>query len=104
MQFHILEKLSAWAEDIKVKDLGYISPDAVALKNQLQKKLGAVVLCSHLGNTEMLRALASLEAGISLPHFQINSIVDFSGTTRFNQLLKEINPKSMLGLYTNKKV
>jgi len=96
--YALLEKLGAWSGQIMVKDLVLKSPDITLLVQQLSHKKGAVILCSHLGNTEMLRALASLEAGKSLPPFGINSIVDFSGTSKFNRLLSEINPASMVHL------
>ncbi|MBN1799480.1 MAG: hypothetical protein JW822_12975 [Spirochaetales bacterium] len=96
--YALLEKLAAWSQQITVKDLLLKSSDIDLLVKQLIDGKGAVILCSHLGNTEMLRALASLEAGTSLPPFGINSIVDFSGTSKFNRLLSEINPASMLRL------
>ncbi len=96
--FALLEKISAWARDIKAADLVPRGPDLDALEEQLRQKRGAVILCSHLGNTEMLRALGSTEAGRTLPDFGIHSIVEFSGTARFNRLLAEINPASMVRL------
>jgi len=44
--------------------------------------------------------MASLEAGKTLPPFGINSIVDFSGTSKFNKLMEKINPESMVRLYS----
>jgi predicted LPLAT superfamily acyltransferase len=96
--YALLEKVAAWSQQIMVKDLILKSADIKLLIEQLMDGQGAVILCSHLGNTEMLRALGSLEAGKSLPPFGINSIVDFSGTSKFNKLLAEINPASMLRL------
>ena len=55
----LLEKLSAWAGEIGVKDLDFVGPDLDPIWEQLAARRGAVILCSHLGNTEMLRALAS---------------------------------------------
>jgi predicted LPLAT superfamily acyltransferase len=95
----LLEKLSAWAGEIRVKDLDFVGPDVGPIWDQLKERRGAVILCSHLGNTELLRALASREAGEALPPFGINSIVDFSGTSKFNRLLRDINPASMIRLY-----
>ncbi|MBN2351226.1 MAG: hypothetical protein JXD23_01560 [Spirochaetales bacterium] len=95
----LLEKLAAWAGDIGVKDIVFVGPDIEPIWERLAARRGAVVLCSHLGNTEMLRALASREAGVSLPDFRINSIVDFTGTSKFNRLLREINPDSMIRLH-----
>jgi predicted LPLAT superfamily acyltransferase len=94
----LLEKQSAWAGDMSARELLEVTPDIERLKAQLREKKGAVIIASHLGNIEMLRAFASLEEGSHIPEFGIHSVVDFSGTAQFNRLLKEINPKSMLQL------
>jgi predicted LPLAT superfamily acyltransferase len=96
----LLEKLAAWSGTIRVRDLDFIGPDLEPLLRQLRERRGAVILCSHLGNTEMLRAVARIEAGAALPDFWINPIVDFTGTGKFNRLLNEINPASMVRLYS----
>ncbi len=96
--FALLEKVAAWGGDIRAAELIPRGPDITPLVDQLREKHGAVILCSHLGNTEMLRALGTLEAGRTLPAFGIQSIVEFSGTARFNRLLEEINPQSMVRL------
>lgn len=102
--FSLLEKLSAWDMNIRVGDLIPKTPDIKLLVDQLKAKKGAVILCSHLGNMEVLRALASLDSdsGELLPPFGINSIVDFSNTSRFNKFLEEINPKSMVRLVSTR--
>jgi predicted LPLAT superfamily acyltransferase len=74
------------------------TPDAEGLMELVRGGNGAFVICSHLGNAEVLRALATTEVARMLPHFGITSIVDFSGTARFNRLLEEVNPGSMLRL------
>ncbi len=96
--YSLLEKLSAWAGDMHSSGMKEMTPGVKQLKEQLSRKEGAVIIGSHLGNMEMLRAFASLETGDYLPPFGIHSIVDFSGTAKFNQLLKEINPESMVHL------
>ncbi|MDC7124185.1 MAG: glycosyltransferase [Spirochaetales bacterium] len=96
--YSLLEKFSAWAGKTHSDQLEQDSQGVTELKGQLQQKKGAVIICSHLGNMEMLRAFASLEAGEGLPSFGIHSIVDFSGTAKFNKALKEINPESMVHL------
>lgn len=94
----LIEKLAAWAGDLHSSKLIEMTQDITSLKEALQKKQGAVILCSHLGNVEMLRALANNESGDYIPEFQVQSVVDFSVTSNFNQLLKEVNPESMVKL------
>ncbi|MDA3810733.1 MAG: hypothetical protein PF518_10465 [Spirochaetaceae bacterium] len=96
--YSLIEKVAAWSGDLHSSGLIDKSDDIQKLKEQLTDKRGAVIICSHLGNIEMLRAFANHERGESIPQFGINSVVDFSVTSKFNQLLKEINPESMIHL------
>ena len=96
--YSLIEKLAAWSGDMHSSGLITKSDDIQVLKDQLSNKKGAVIICSHLGNVEMLRAFANHERGEYIPQFGINSVVDFSVTSKFNLLLKEINPDSMIHL------
>ncbi len=96
--FALVEKISAWSRDMSLARLSVKTADAEELVRQVKAGQGAFLICSHLGNAEMLRALASTEVARALPGFRITSIVDFSGTARFNRLLAEIDPVSMLRL------
>ncbi|MGL1936861.1 MAG: hypothetical protein OCD01_17670 [Fibrobacterales bacterium] len=94
----LVEKLSAWAGDKNSGDLIKATPDITPFNERLNQGKGAAVICSHLGNVEILRAFASIEKGATLPDVRINSIVDFNGTSQFNALIKEVNNSSMLHL------
>jgi predicted LPLAT superfamily acyltransferase len=96
--FSLVEKIAAWSRDLGLARLSFKTPDAQGLVELVRGGTGAFVICSHLGNSEVLRALASTEVALMLPRFGITSIVDFSGTARFNRLLEEINPGSMVRL------
>ncbi len=75
-----------------------MTDDISVLKKQLSEKRGAVVICSHLGNIEMLRAMANHDSGYGIPQFRVHSVVDFSVTDTFNRLMEETNPQSMVQL------
>lgn len=94
----LIEKLAAWAGDFHDSDLVYESPDIDLLVEQLGDGKGAVILCSHMGNIELLRALAVTDSPKRVQDLTINSIVDFAGTSKFNKVLEEINPSSMVRL------
>jgi predicted LPLAT superfamily acyltransferase len=96
--FSLVEKIAAWSHDMSLAKLSIKTPDAENFVELLKGGAGAFIICSHLGNAEVLRALASTEVARLLPRFSITSIVDFSGTARFNRLLEEINPGSMIRL------
>lgn len=87
----------AWNGRMKI-DLEEQTEDFHHLNTLVSEKRGAVIICSHLGNIEILRAFTTSESGRSLPEFGLISIVDFSGAARFNTLMKKVNPNSMLHL------
>jgi predicted LPLAT superfamily acyltransferase len=91
----LVDKLDAWSGEIGLADLRFRDDDVEELKDGIRSGRGAVILCSHLGNAELLRALASLEVGEGLEGFSFTSIVEFSGTAKFNRLMAEIDPRSM---------
>lgn len=96
--FSLIEKLAAWAGDLHSSQLLEMTDDIRALKAQLTEGKGAVIICSHLGNIEMLRAFASHETGDFIPGFGVHSVVDFSVTGNFNKLVEEVDPQSMVQL------
>lgn len=94
----LVEKIAAWSRDLGLARVSIKTPDAEGLVELVRSGSGAFIICSHLGNAEVLRAVATTEVARMLPRFGITSIVDFSGTARFNRLLEEIDPGSMLRL------
>ena len=91
----LVDKVDAWSRVIDTKDLVMKDGDTEELVACLRAGKGATILCSHLGNAELLRALASLAVGDQIEGFSVTSIVDFAGTAKFNRLISEIDPRSM---------
>jgi predicted LPLAT superfamily acyltransferase len=93
----LFDKLDAWSGAIGLSDLRFREDGVVGLVRDLRAGKGATILCSHLGNAELLRALASLQVGsaLGIGRFSFASIVEFSGTARFNRLIAEVDPRSM---------
>jgi predicted LPLAT superfamily acyltransferase len=93
----LFDKIDAWSGSIGLSDLRFREDGVVPLVEALRAGKGATILCSHLGNAELLRALANLEvgSGMDIRGFSFASIVEFSGTAKFNRLIAEIDPRSM---------
>lgn len=91
----MMEKLLGWKGAIDKNHFESQDDDLEMLVNQLNCGKGAFVLCSHLGNIEMLRSLTEYNEYITQKKFEVYPIVDFSGTTKFNDLLRELNPELM---------
>jgi predicted LPLAT superfamily acyltransferase len=87
----IVDKLAAWSGALSLTDVVYHGRDQLFTK--LNKGLGVVLLGSHLGNLEVCRVIASAEASI-----HINVLIHTKHAEKFNQLLKQYNPKSSLNL------
>jgi len=87
-----LDKLSAWNGDIGRSQLSFPG-DMKSLFEIDPEKKGAILLVSHLGNVEVIRALASLNQ----PR-PITVLVHTKHAKRFNSLMARFNPDSQLRL------
>lgn len=94
----LVDKIDAWSGAIGLSELRIRDDGVAALTEDLRSGAGATMICSHLGNAELLRALACLEGGKGVGGFPVISVVEFSGTAKFNRLLSEIDPRSMVEL------
>jgi len=100
----MIEKIAAWSGDIHLDAITFHDDSVKDLIQLLDSGSGAVILCSHLGNIEILRALASYGESKTSRAICVNSIVDFSGTEKFNAMLKKLNPQSMMRLVSAKNI
>lgn len=80
----ILDKMHAWSGGIAEHDLTLFNHEVI----RQYYGQGAVIIVSHFGNIELLRAIKS-------EHFQIvNVLVYHQHAEQFNQFLQSINPKA----------
>jgi predicted LPLAT superfamily acyltransferase len=92
----LVEKVEAWGGAIDFRRIHFQDDDSGALLDLLEKGGGAVLLCSHLGNTELLRALADYSrTGVSR-NIPVISVIDAGVTPFFSRMLGELNPRSRL--------
>lgn len=91
----MIEKLLGWRGAIKLQNIETQGDDLDKLVEQLDRGEGAFLLCSHLGNMEMLRSLTGYGEIHTHKEFTVYPVVDFSGTSKFNALLYELNPDLM---------
>lgn len=87
----ILDKLAAW--------VGEIDSDTVTFENQevfeglVKSRIGGLLIVSHLGNSEVSRALGSDFLGR-----KINVLVHTKHSANFNRVMQQINPESAVSL------
>ncbi|MCF0214856.1 MAG: lipid A biosynthesis acyltransferase [Fibrobacteraceae bacterium] len=91
----MIEKLRGFKGSLKLNVVERQNDDLEALVEQLEHGQGAFLICSHLGNMEMLRSLTGYGEKHTRTDFKVFPVVDFSGTSRFNDLLRELNPQLM---------
>jgi predicted LPLAT superfamily acyltransferase len=88
----IVEKVESWGGKVDISRIHFQDDDIVDLRDRLNRGEGAVLICSHLGNVDLLRALAAFgRTGLSR-EVPVNGIVDFNVTAGFNRMIGELNP------------
>lgn len=87
----LLDKLASWQGDIKLDDI--YSPNKSEYLRLISEKKGIILICSHLGDIEMCRALAELSHNVT-----INALVHKGNAVRFNKVLKQVNQNSIINL------
>jgi predicted LPLAT superfamily acyltransferase len=100
----VVEKIDAWGGRFPFRRIQFQDDDIGELIEGLERGKGAFLICSHLGNAELLRGLASFNrTGVSRD-VPVTSIVDFAVTANFNRMLKKLNKKSMAGLISAREI
>lgn len=87
----LLDKLAAWTGKIRAEDFRQKTPESWRkIAEETAKNRGVFLICSHLGNIEMLRA-----AFLSFPRerpIPLNIIMSVSSTENFNAIMRRLNP------------
>ncbi|MEM7021146.1 MAG: glycosyltransferase [Pseudomonadota bacterium] len=86
-----LDKLAAWSGHLPRSAMRGIEGGAFAAAKDASR--GAVVLTAHLGNPEVIRAIADLNQ-----RWQVNVLVGTANAERFNRLIKRFAPTSTVRL------
>lgn len=90
----VLEKIVGWLGKVTYDKLVCHDDDLQELIQMLEKKQGAVLIGSHLGNIELLRSLFSFNrTGVSR-EVPISVIMELKSTEQFNKTIREVNPKA----------
>lgn len=90
----MLEKMLSWMGRLKVSDLK-ASPELLEFQESLTTGHGAILLSSHLGNLDMFRSLGDIGGNAKIQDLRICPIVDIESTSKYNDLLRKLNPELM---------
>ena len=84
----VCEKFAAWNGDIPLKDLTLkTKEDYDKIIDLLNKKKGIIILFAHLGNIELLKALAVINEGNPIQNCKINIVMDFNMNKNVNIMI-----------------
>ena len=101
----LIEKGESWSNKMKYKYFHFKDDDFNEYEAHLKTGKGAIVFVSHLGSSEQLRAISDEMINRHIGHeLPVLSIVDFDGTDKFNNMIKQINPSSMMNLMSIKDI
>jgi predicted LPLAT superfamily acyltransferase len=87
----ILDKMLLWGG---LYDFGQVRiHGAEPLWNMIRERRGALLVCAHLGNLDLCRALS-----LRTPGLKINVLVHTRHAQAFNDMLAKLDPRSQLNL------
>jgi predicted LPLAT superfamily acyltransferase len=89
--YALLDKLAAWTGKIRATDVDGVSDGLFDAAKKSGR--GAIVLTAHLGNPEVVRAIATV-AG----RFRVNVLMHTIHAERFNRILTRLSPDSPVRL------
>lgn len=87
----ILDKLAAWTGEFSEQD--FIFENRAVFQDPENAGRGTLLIASHLGNTEVSRALGQLTMGLKL-----NVLVHTKHAPNFNRLLNKVGPEASVSL------
>jgi predicted LPLAT superfamily acyltransferase len=85
--FATLDKLAAWTGNIRLKDVEGVE-DGLFHEAKVNGR-GAVVISAHLGNPEVIRAIATVNK-----RFRVNVLMHTLHAERFNRMMQTFSPES----------
>lgn len=87
----ILDKMLLWSGHFDAASVSY--QGVAQMRALIDSKRGAILMCSHLGNLELCRALSRHRSGLRL-----TVLVHTKHAKAFNQMLATLDPDSQLNL------
>ena len=99
-----IEKIQSWGGKYPFGNIHFQDDDIADLVGNLEEGKGAVIICSHLGNAELLRGLTHFDrTGVSRK-VPVTVILDTNVTAHFNRMIKELNPQSGMDIVDAEKI
>ena len=87
----IADRFAAWQDKMPPEQLIYDDPDGIFEKAKQNQGRGEILVCSHLGNVEMVRCFARYW----LPDLKMNVLMHGKNAEKINQMLKQAGAEDM---------
>ena len=101
----LVERIAAWKQDIKVSDLVIKNRGVYQeIITNLKEKKGCFFVCSHLGNIDLLRALALQDNNDGVHNTKVNIIIDTAMSVQFNSFMRSIQEQFGINLINSRTV
>ena len=101
----LVERIAAWKQDIKVSDLIIKNRDVYQeIITGLKEKKGCFFVCSHLGNIDLLRALAIQDNNDGVNNTKVNIIIDTAMSPQFNSFMRSIQEQFGINLIDSRSI
>lgn len=101
----LVERIAAWKQEIRVEDLIIKNRDVYEeIITNLKEKKGCFFICSHLGNIDLLRALAIQDNKDGVHNTTVNIIIDTAMSPRFNAFMRSIQEKFGINVINSRTV
>ena len=91
---NLVENVQSWAGKISFKNVNWQNDDVEDLVANINCARGCLIVMSHLGNSQMMKALASMGQSGTERKMSITTIMDSELSAGFGALIKKINPDS----------
>ena len=91
---NLVENVQSWAGKISFKNVNWQNDDVEDLVEKINSAKGCLIVMSHLGNSQMMKALASMGQSGTERKMSITTIMDSELSAGFGALIKKINPDS----------
>lgn len=91
---NLVENVQSWAGKLSFKNVNWQNDDVEDLVEKINSAKGCLIVMSHLGNSQMMKALASMGQSGTERKMSITTIMDPELTAGFGALIKKINPDS----------
>ncbi|MCR4822320.1 MAG: hypothetical protein K5873_05560 [Treponema sp.] len=101
---NLVENLQSWAGKFSFENVTWQGNDIQDLVDNVDRGQGCLLLLSHLGNSQLLKGLASLGESGTKRKLNITSIMDSEITAGFGALQKKVNPDSDFHIISTNKI